>query len=165
MTRRHDVAPGKDPWPKSMLPVDHEIGGGPDPGSPESFMDREVVMLEKGWPGLPKGTIGKVIGISPNGWLEIDWGFPVAFNSSCGWPPTEGRFMVLGKPGDDPKRVSRVKPQPLMLAWVGGGYGLRPRLLGTVPEGTKAKDVDADHAIVGTLDEFLSAYLNPGSDD
>jgi len=163
MTHRHDVAPGKDPWPKSMLPVEE-----PEPEEIERdfFVGCELVMLEEGWSGLPKGTIGKVVGITRHGWLEIDWGFPVAWNLTSGWKPDPGRFMLLKNELSQqvvrPRKM--VTPQPLMLAWVGGGYGLRPRLLGTVPEGTRPQDVDTEHAVVGTLDEFLSAYLNPGTD-
>jgi hypothetical protein len=185
MTRRHDVAPGKDMWPKSLLPVveeDDENREAPEPlrevwssDGTRFYVGCEVVMLESDWSGLPKGTIGRVIGITRHGWLEIDWGFHVAWNSASGWSPVPGRFMLLGNElsqhdkdmiAQQVVRPTRklVTPQPLMLAWVGGGYGLRPRLLGTVPEGTRPQDVDAEHAVIGTLDEFLSAYLNPGMD-
>ena len=114
---RADVAPGKDPWPKSTLPVDE----------PE--------------------------------WVEVD---------EAGEPKAP-----LKRRRTKARIVKRVKPQPLVLAWVGGGgWGERPQLLGTVPVGTVGRDVEygtevihRDLVTVGTLEEFIALWMNPGSDD
>lgn len=59
---------------------------------------------------------------------------------------------------------STVEPKPLVLAWLSGWCADDIELLGTVPEGTRPDDVKASvyggrEVVVGTLDEFLAAYL------
>jgi hypothetical protein len=82
------------------------------------------------------------------------------------------KSMEKLKPASTEEVKPKVKPISLTLAWTGGGFGCRPTLLGIVPEGTNSKDVEfiiydtdcSSDVIVGTLSEFISAYINCGDD-
>jgi hypothetical protein len=84
-----------------------------------------------------------------------------------GMSPEAMRSIGIGPP----KR--RVLPKPLMLAWTGGYWGMRPTLLGVVPEGTIKEEIEysingidySDQVTVGRLEDFVSACMNPGTDD
>ena len=84
-----------------------------------------------------------------------------------------GRMWPLSTlPKDEPeppKRKRKIKPKSLTLAWTGGRWGMRPTLLGRVPEGTTREEVAfgdySDQVTVGTLEEFVAACMFPGTED
>ena len=57
-----------------------------------------------------------------------------------------------------PKARPKIAPKPLTLAWEGGIYD-PPKLLGMVPEGTDPKDIDGVDVHVGTMEDYLYAYM------